>query len=275
MAETAKFDDDILYYYNRGREAERLASEHSRVEHARTLDVLERHLPDAPATVLDVGGGPGRYAVWLAEQGYTVHLLDPVPLHVAQATEALKPHAQAAATLGDARVLPYPDAYADAALLLGPLYHLTERSDRVKALQEAHRVLKPGGLLFAAAISRFSLFLEGLTLDTLGAANFVEMNSAVIETGIYRNPERQEGLFTTAYFHHPKELREEIIEAGFGNVTLVGLEGPARYLRNFNEVWEDEQKRSNLLTMLRTVETERSLLGSSPHLLAIARKNSA
>ena len=272
MSEPEKFDDDILYYYNRGREAERLVSEHSRVEHARTLDVLERYLPDAPATVLDIGGGPGRYAVWLAERGHTVHLLDPVPLHVDQATEALKAHEQATATLGDARALPYPDAHADAVLLLGPLYHLTERADRVKALREVYRVLKSGGLLFAAAISRFSLFIEGLTLDTLGAENFVEMNSAVIETGIHRNLERQEGLFTTSYFHLPEELREEVIEAGFEDATLFGLEGPARYLRNFDEVWDDEQKRANLLAMLRTVEAESSLLGSSPHLLAVARK---
>ena len=271
MAETAKFDDDILYYYNRGREAERLASEHSRVEHARTLDVLERYLPDAPATVLDIGGGPGRYAVWLAERGYTVHLLDPVPLHVDQAQEALQAYEQTTATLGDARTLPYPDA--DAVLLLGPLYHLTERADRLKALREAYRVLKPGSLLFAAVISRFAGFLDELAFGTLDAADFVETNQAVIRTGVHHNPERLEGLFTTAYFHHPEELRKEVEEAGFGDVTVIGLEGPARYLRNFDEAWNDEQKRSNLLALLQTVETESSLLGSSPHLLAVARKN--
>ena len=76
-------DDAIRTYYDLGLEQERLESDgEGTLEWARTLDVLERVLPPAPARVLDVGDGPGPYAVWLAARGYDVHLIDPAPLHV-------------------------------------------------------------------------------------------------------------------------------------------------------------------------------------------------
>ena len=79
---------DILAYYEHGAEQGRLASGAARIEFLRMWDLLERHLPPAPARVLDVGGGAGVYALPLAEAGYEVHLVDPVPLHVNQAAEA-------------------------------------------------------------------------------------------------------------------------------------------------------------------------------------------
>jgi len=80
-------DPEILGHYERGVELERLSGASSRIEFARTKELLERHLPQVPARVLDVGGGPGAYATWLAERGYEVTLVDPVPMHVSQAAE--------------------------------------------------------------------------------------------------------------------------------------------------------------------------------------------
>src|SRR5215212_5220861 len=139
---TTEFDENILAHYSEGIEQDRLFGGRSQLERVRTQGLLTRHLPPAPAVVLDVGGGPGVYARWLTERGYEVHLVDPVPLHVEQAQGAdPKP---ASATIGDARKLDWPNARVDAVLLLGPLYHLTERDDRLQALREAHRVLRPG-----------------------------------------------------------------------------------------------------------------------------------
>ena len=116
---------------------------------AATIDRVQP-LATATATVLDVGGGPGGHACWLAARGYRVHLIDVTPLHVelARQASARQPGAPlAGAEVGDARALPWPDGAADAVVLFGPLYHLTERADRLKALREAHRVLRPGGEL--------------------------------------------------------------------------------------------------------------------------------
>ena len=107
---------------------------------------------DHSAIILDVGGGTGAYACWLARLGYTVHLIDIVPLHVdwAKKISDLQPQAPlAGTTVGDARSLKWEDDQVDGVLLFGPMYHLTDRDDRLQALKEAWRVLKKDGILIA------------------------------------------------------------------------------------------------------------------------------
>src|SRR4030095_4093133 len=101
--------------------------------------------------------------------------IDPLALHVQQALRASaeQPAAPlASATVGDARQLDRPDARVAAALLFAPLSHLTDRADRIRALVEARRVLRPGGVLAAAAISRFASTLDGLLRGYLDEPGF-------------------------------------------------------------------------------------------------------
>ena len=132
-------DEAVRDFYELGMEAERLASGTGALELARSQELLLRHLPPPPADVLDVGGGPGVYSSWLALLGYRVRLIDPVPLHVAQAmlVGRSQPDRPFDAIIGDALRLEEPDGEWDAVLLMGPLYHLTERSERMAALVEA------------------------------------------------------------------------------------------------------------------------------------------
>jgi SAM-dependent methyltransferase len=164
-------EPEILAYYERNAERDRLASGARRIEFLRMRDLLARHLPHPPAKILDVGGGAGIYAFPLAADGYEVHLIDPVPLLVRQATEASTAAEAplASCSAGDARSLEAADSSADAVLLLGPLYHLTSRDDRVTALREAHRVTRPGGVVAALALSRFYPLFEAL-VGGLGTA---------------------------------------------------------------------------------------------------------
>jgi SAM-dependent methyltransferase len=135
-------DDPLAEHYGTGYEQGRLGKGTSAIEFVRTKELLQRFLPPPPATVLDVGEGPGAYALWLADLGYRVHLIDAVALHVEQATTASEGRFTTA--LGDARDLPDDDSSRDAVLMLGPLYHLTDRTDRIRALEEGRRVLRPG-----------------------------------------------------------------------------------------------------------------------------------
>ena len=144
--------EEIVRYYHQGKEATRLTSGIGSLELARTKELIRRFVPDPPAVIVDVGGGPGPYACWLARNGYEVHLVDAVALHVEQARQASLNQPDmplASCTLGDARQLEFSDSCADAALLYGPLYHLVEKSDRLAALRECRRILRPGGLLTA------------------------------------------------------------------------------------------------------------------------------
>src|SRR5262249_7357408 len=164
-----------------------------------------------------VGGGPGVYACWLARLGHEVHLVDAVPLHVEQAREASRrqpDHPLASAAAGDARRLDRPDGSADAVLLLGPLYHLTDLADRLAGWREAGRVLKPGGVVLAAAISRFASTLDGLRLGSFDDPAFARIAERDLLDGQHRNPTDNAMYFTTAYFHRPEELKAEAEEAG-------------------------------------------------------------
>jgi ubiquinone/menaquinone biosynthesis C-methylase UbiE len=262
-------------HYAAVQEAERLAAGVGELERVRTQDVLKRHLPKAPARILDVGGAAGVHALWLARDGYEVHLSDPVPKHVEQAAEASRAQAEfpiASCVVGDARKIEQKDASADAVLLFGPLYHLTERADRVKALREAHRVLRAGGRVFAAAISRFASLMDGFSRDFVGDPRFVEILRQDLKDGQHRNPTDNPQYFTTTFFHHPDELRQEIEDAGFTFEKSVAVEGPVWVMGNFSKHWDDPAKRAVLLEFLRTVEEERALLGASAHMIGVGKK---
>lgn len=236
-AKQPKLDPALQKYYSEGNEQERLSS--NRLEKDRTLQILKKLLPSAPATILDVGGAAGAYAFPLAEMGYLVHLIDPIALHIQQAKETEK-NSQfklASYSVGDARRLDQKDNSVDVVLLLGPLYHLIKKEDRDQALQEAYRVLKPEGTLFAAAITRFASFMEAMHKKT------VAFKSKVIEhefkTGVH---EKISEGFSFAYLHHPNELKEEIQKNGFENVTVRAIEGPVWDKRSIEDLVQDEEE---------------------------------
>jgi ubiquinone/menaquinone biosynthesis C-methylase UbiE len=163
------FDPIIADYYNRAPEEARLQQGPFQLEEARTRELIERFAPPPPATVLDIGGAAGAYALWLAAAGYSVHLIDAVPRLVAEAERrsGLAERPLMSCRVGDARALGVAAGTADMVLLLGPLYHLTNSTDRAQAVREAVRVLKPGGWLFAAAISRYASAMDGLARNLL------------------------------------------------------------------------------------------------------------
>jgi SAM-dependent methyltransferase len=268
----------IAAHYASGYEADRLHQGAGQLDRERSRELLGRFLPPAPATVLDVGGGPGGHACWLAARGYQVHLLDITPLHVELAREASarQPGAPLAGTeVGDARALTWGAATADAVVLFGPLYHLTDRADRLQALREAHRVLRPGGVLLAAAISRFASALDGLCRGFLKDPQFAEIVRRDLTDGQHRNPTGRPEYFMDTFFHHPDELRAEVAEAGFAAATVYGVEGPGWLVSEFDAWWGNGEYRDRLLQLARALETEPSLSGASAHLMAVATRPSA
>ena len=275
MTDHERLDPEIAAHY-REREAERarLAAP-GNLERLRTLELLGRHLPPPPAVVLDVGGAAGVYALPLAARGFEVHLVDPLALHVAQATAAAaaQPGAPLASTaVGDARALDRPDASVDAVLLLGPLYHLTRREDRLAALREARRVLRGGGVLAAAAISRFASTFDGLRRGFLDEPAFAAIVERDVAEGQHRNPTGRPEWFTTAYFHLPDELAAEVADAGLLLEAVYAVEGPGWLAPGVEERLADPARRERVLAAIRRVETEPSLLGASAHLLAVAHR---
>lgn len=260
---------DVLSHYEQAPEDDRLRSGWGALELARTQELILRHLPPPPQMVLDVGGGAGIYSEWLGSRGYKAHLVEPVPRHVETARRVPE---IASAEIGDARHLVRPDESFDVVLFLGPLYHLTERQDRLLALREAHRVLRPAGTLFAAAISRFGSLFDGLVRGLIDDPQFIPILERDLRDGQHRNPTGNPEYFTTAFFHRPEELRSEIQEAGFALIDLAAIEGPGYLAKDFARRWSDSNGRNELLKLIRAVAHDPLLIAVSPHILAIARK---
>lgn len=272
LDDRARIDRRIeSYYMERNAERDRLRQGDGWIEFERTRELIRRHLPDRPLRILDVGGAAGIHAEWLAEDGHNVHLVDPMPVHIEQAREVAS-HLNNPFTcrVGDARALEEADESVDVVLLLGPLYHLTERGDRILALSEARRVLRPGGLCFAAAISRFASLFSGLSWGLLIDPGFREIVDRDLREGQHRNPTDHPGWFTTAYFHHPDELEAEAVEAGFAVDRLYGIEGMAGWIAAGSDRWDDPAHRNLLLDAARATESEPSLRGLSSHILLVA-----
>ncbi|HEY3714621.1 MAG TPA: class I SAM-dependent methyltransferase [Jatrophihabitantaceae bacterium] len=257
---------EVLAYYERGDEDLRLRSGAGRLEFWRTQDVLRRVLPPR-ARVLDVGGGSGVHAQWLAQDGHQVELIDPVPLHVAQAAGL----AGVSARLGHALELPFDAGTSDVVLLLGPLYHLIDRGERLRALAEARRVVREGGVVVAATINRYAP-----VHDTLRNARYFEpavraRNDATVRSGEHR-PAAADALFTTAYFHEPAEILAEVQDAGLDVTGQYGVEGAAWLMGDIDAWLDDPSRRADVLHAVRLTESASSLLGASAHLLTVARR---
>ena len=270
------FDAEALSdFYSGVDEDGRLAIGSGPLELTRTREILNRYLPSPPAVVYDVGGGSGIYAYWLARKGYEVHLVDPVAKHIEQAKLASfnqPDHSLASAVVGDARKLDRADNSVDIVLLFGPLYHLTKREDRLTALRETYRVTRKGGRIFAAVISRFASLMDGIFHNFLEDPAFVPIVEQDLRDGQHRNPTDNPAYFTSTYFHHPDEIIPEIEESGLTLEKILAVESIGGLLSDFEEFWQDEERRRRLLRFIRAVEDEPSLMGTSAHIMAVAKK---
>ncbi len=254
-------------YYEQGKERARLAGPKGALEFERTKEILQRRMPPAPAAVADIGGGPGQYALWLAELGYTVQHRDLMDLHVDQLEAWGHPSIQTA--VGDARHLDLPDSSVDAVLLLGPLYHLTDGADRIRALQEARRIVRAGGPIFVAAISRWAPRLDGVLQERLyeQSADFLSLLPEIERTGMLP-PVVPNGF--VGYTHRPGDLADEVSEAGLQLDDLVGVEGLQLAATDLQSRVGDPTAWEVLLDAARAIERVPELLGLSPHLIATA-----
>ncbi|MEV8377852.1 class I SAM-dependent methyltransferase [Kribbella sp. NPDC056861] len=227
---TTQVDFEVHYTSLHDEETRLNSTLRGRFELARMQHLLGSYLPEPPAEVADIGGGPGAHACWLQERGYSVELLDPVERHVEQATAA-----GLSAVQGDARRLPWENGQFDAALLAGPIYHLTEAADRRLALREAIRVVRPGGFLAVVAINRAANLIGSTIANTLLKRQGVVTD--ILETGY--SPDNERMAQTT--YHTTTQLRTELTNAGLRSVTIHGLTGPGGWLtvaldRYFGEI---------------------------------------
>lgn len=248
--------------------------ERHRVEYGVTMRAFQEYLPPAPARIADIGGSTGRYSIELARRGYEVTLIDLSSkcLEFARGKAAEANVRLADCIHADARNLSMlADASFDAVLLMGPLYHLLEHGQRVRAVREAHRILRPGGRVFAAFVSRTSTIQCAAGRSPEYIENFAAAAESVLTTGILRDPVASEG-WPEAWLSHPAEVPPLMAEGGFQQIALMNVEALVYELEEkINAACEDLHRR--WIDLIYRLCRDPSVLGGGGHLLYVGSKN--
>lgn len=278
-------DAKVLAGYNAGIERNRLRSGIGLLEFDRTKEILLEKLPAPPAVIYDIGGAYGEYSWWLASLGYEVHLFDLSEMNIEMSKELAEEYpgtTLADAVVCDARSIPRPDKSADAILLMGPLYSITEYEERILAIRESHRLLKDNGLIFCAALTPYSVLVSRLDVyhenDTekrreLDRPEVISMIERALEDGCYINPEKSiaNGI-GSSHLHTAKALREELSCGGFDTLSVHGVMGGAWLAPNLNELLSNEDSKKLLMRTIRMLDTHEEIIGLSGHLLSVSKK---
>ncbi|CAM3990068.1 class I SAM-dependent methyltransferase [Mesobacillus zeae] len=265
----------VVHYYNQFDEWGRLDREP--IEFQVNWHYIQRYLPEA-GRVLDNGAGPGKYSMELAKAGYKVTLTDLTPKLVGFAEEK-------AIELGlegqfngfyaaDARDLTMlEDEQFDAALMLGPMYHLQDEQGRVQAMKELYRVTKKNGLVFVAFMPRIRHILTSLiSPDNWKPNNKMDTINGFSQSGCFNHED--EGRFTGAYYFEVEDIRPFMEIQGFESLELIGSN--AGSVLN-NESWnywrqKGEEELGKVIDLIKEKATDPYILGISSHLLYIGRK---
>ncbi len=270
--------DKVIGYYDQASEREWERLEQLWVEFHVNLHFIDAHL--APASrALDVGAGPGRYAIELAERGHQVYVGDLTPEQVRLAREKIEeagvPAQVEAIEVLDVRDLRHlEDAAFDAVLALGPFYHLQTHDDRKRAAEEIARLLKPGGVLFAAFMPRPAFMTVALLEpERWSPLDDPERLASLFQSGIFDHAEP--GRFTGAYFARVEEISPLFEAVGIREIKIVASEGIAMWLSGAH--WESIRQRGprafdQILSLVIATAEDASILGMSTHVLYVGRK---
>lgn len=265
-------DQKIDQFYSNSAEDIRLTMGLGPLEFERNKLLISRYLGDK-MKVADIGGGSGHYAKWLANLGHEVTLIDPVQKLVNLAQKRSKsPGKSFHVVMGEARKLPFSDRSLDLIVFHGPLYHIQDKKERIEALEEAWRVLKPGGKLLGFAISHSASTVAALQSGLIVDSSVFEMCKLELTTGIHHPPSNFPGMLPAAFYHRPAQLEDEYRQAGLIPKNLFPVEGMAWLDGKFFEHWADVKKREVLLKTIELTENDRDLLGFSPHFMLVGER---
>ena len=261
-------DPAVADFYTHSSEESRLLSGLGPLEFERNKTLITRYLSGRNMRVADVGGGTGHYSDWLSSLGHRVDLIDPVQRHIEKARK--RASGKFSCQLAEAKNLPLPDSSFDLVILHGPLYHLLKKEDRLLAIREARRILRPGGTVLGFAITRAASCIAALHTGMIHDPGIFQMCLNTLSTGEQHAPADIRGILSHAYFHSSEELAEEFSNYDLQLKGIYAVEGLAWMDTGFFQSWADPGKKERLLKLISLTEQKASLLGISPHMMIAA-----
>lgn len=248
------------------------------IEFAVTTHVLNKYLPEH-GRILDIGGGPGRYTIWLAQRGYKVVLADLSPnlLDIARAKIAeagVQSQVEDVLVCDACDLSRFDDNSFDAVLCLGPFYHLIEPTDREQAAAELVRVVKPKCIAFVALIPIYTFLRRTLAhKDERHHLARSEYVSRLMNEGVFVNdvPNR----FNAGYGVRPQEVAPFFEKHGLKTVELLADTGfAAPCAQHLAELAESDPKAHEMaMEIIISTAHDPSIWGASIHLLYVGQKD--
>lgn len=242
--------------------------DHHRVEFEITKRYLDTFIQGENLRIFDIGGGPGRYSFYLAQKGHRVTLLDLSQHNIDIAREKSNELQIPLQDFikGDALALPEIGEQFDAILLMGPLYHLVNESDRKQALKNALHMLKPDGILVASFISNYAPIQDCLSYLSFGGQTEKEL------LGYLNSGENngEEG-FTTAYFSSSEEAKTMMRDFGLKQLAFAGVENILG-CREREILALEESEIQKWLNIGYALSQDANVLGTSQHFLYVGQK---
>jgi ubiquinone/menaquinone biosynthesis C-methylase UbiE len=263
---------DVIEFYERYDEDNRLSADHaSKIEFVVTTHVLNEHI-DAHHHILELGAGTGAYSMYYAERGNEVVATDISPKHIEMIRQKVKEEHQAiklSAEVVDAIDLcQFKTGCFDVVLCLGPIYHLTDVNDRVKCIQEALRVLKPGGILAVAYINKH--YIIHAVMINMKRYFTQKITEDILRTGTCK--EAGENCFiSVGFLTTPAEIESFMAQFHVEIIDHAATDGITSLLRNQVNELNDTEYDVWVRYMLSNCR-EKSLLGISNHVLLMCRK---
>lgn len=265
----------IISYYNQFDEWGRLDREP--IEFQVNWHYINKYLPKT-GHVLDNGAGPGKYSMKLAKEGYLVTLTDLTPRLVEiarnKAQELGLENQFEGFYAADAReLIMLEDEQFDTSLMLGPMYHLQEEKDRIKAVQELHRVTKKNGFVFVAFMPRVRHILTSLLSPENWKPNDnIDTIVRFSKSGCFNH--QDEGRFTGAYYFNIEDINPFMETQGFETIQLIGSNAGTIINNDSWDYWKDkgEQEFQKVIDLIIEKGADPYILGISSHLLYIGRK---
>jgi ubiquinone/menaquinone biosynthesis C-methylase UbiE len=266
---------NVINYYSNFDEWGRLDREP--IEFQVNSHYIKKHMP-TKGNVLDNGAGPGKYAMGLAKEGYTVTVTDLTPKLVGiaerKAQELDLTEQFNGFYVADSRDLSdIKDDQFDASLMLGPMYHLQEENDRIKAVKELNRVTKKDGIVFVAFMSRTKhIFSSLMSPENWKPNNNMDSITQFSQTGCFNHAD--ENRFTGAYYFNIDDIQPFMEGQGFESLELIGSNVGAILNNDHWNYWRDkgEQEVEKIIQLLIEKAGDPYILGQSSHLLYIGRK---
>jgi len=268
-------EDIVRSHYDGGVEFTDARLDLYEIEFQVTLSYIRRYLRP-PDKLLDVACGTGRYAEVLLKEGLQVGMSDLSSKLLMRAMERVGRNPGVTteplfARVGNAlRASSWQGGPWDGALLLGPMYHLLEREERLSVLSLARKNIKRNGYLFASFIPRMAAVWDGLARWPEGIF-FNKQVDKLMQTGKGFNFARDADHFPGTYFCEPQEISPMLEEAGFSVLHLAGTEGPfGGRVARFHELLPPRLKTAWKDFVIRYSDSPEMVM-TSEHILAVGK----